>query len=77
MKAGYSKLIINESIISAVDSNGSVRTGVDICMMAFMAAKERTLEEWTVLLEKAGFKITETWTDNLRAQESVIEAELA
>jgi hypothetical protein len=75
MKPEYSKLIINETIISSTEVDPS-RTGLDLCMMTMFATRERSQKDWTVLLERAGFKVTGTWTDTSRAYESVIEAEV-
>ena len=76
MKPGYSKLIINETIISSTGADAS-RTGLDLCMMTMFATRERDQKDWTLLLKRAGFRITGTWTDTLKAHESVIEAEVA
>lgn len=73
MKAGYSKLLINDIVLP---SKGATRfaTQSDINMMALFTASERSAADWQRLLELAGMKIFKIWPG---VPESVIEAELA
>ncbi|KAG5970623.1 hypothetical protein E4U55_001538 [Claviceps digitariae] len=75
MERGYSRLLIHESLISAVKPLARVTTS-DITMMACLSAHERDEGEWRALIEKAGLRVVKIWR---RAQsvESVIEAEVA
>jgi len=74
-KRGYSKLLLNESVIPATGANPHA-TSLDMIMMAFLNGRERDQADWERLLEEAGFRITGIWTSEA-AYESVIEAELA
>lgn len=47
----------------------------DLCLMGLLAARERTKEDWTKLLDTAGFQVIKIWEDT-RGVENVIEAEL-
>lgn len=75
MKRGYSKLLINENVISETEASWEI-TSVDMILMALLAAQERTATQWHELLESAGYKITKIWTDT-KGAESLIECELA
>jgi hypothetical protein len=75
MEKGYSRLLIHESLVSSVKPLARVTTS-DITMMACLAAKERTEEEWRELVEKAGLKVLKIWRPP-QSVESVLEAELA
>lgn len=60
MEKGYSRLLIHESLITSTSADPRVTT-TDIAMMACVAAKERTEEEWRILLAKAGLHVTKIW----------------
>ncbi|KAI4181167.1 MAG: hypothetical protein L6R41_006781 [Letrouitia leprolyta] len=75
MKKGYSRILINEWVLS--DTNSSVlSTLMDINMMCLFAGTERTRSHWDALLGSAGLKIVKVW-DLGPDTESLIEAVLA
>ena len=74
MAKGYSKLLINENVISDIEAT-LMETGRDTLMMSLFAARERTAQSWKTLLESAGLKIMKIWTTE-QGWESLIEAEL-
>ena len=71
---GYSKLLINENVITDKDAHW-LSTALDIVMMVNFSAKERTEQNWHTLFASAGFKILNIWTYE-PGTESLIEAEL-
>ncbi|KAG5919299.1 hypothetical protein E4U42_006563 [Claviceps africana] len=75
MERGYSRLLIHESLISAVKPLARVTTS-DITMMACLSAHERDEEEWRALIARAGLRVVNIWR-RPQSVESVIEAELA
>ncbi|EWZ38848.1 O-methyltransferase-domain-containing protein [Fusarium oxysporum Fo47] len=75
MEAGYSRLLIHESLVSSAKPLARVTTS-DITMMACLAAKERTELEWIKLVESAGLRVLKIWRP-LESVESIIEAELS
>lgn len=75
MEKGYSKLLIHESVVSREKPLARV-TSMDITMMAFFAAAERTEEHWSDLIESVGLKVVKIWRP-AQAMESIIEAEVA
>ena len=74
MQPGYSKLLINEFVVSDAGAASSV-TSMDWVMMALFAVKERTEKQWRALLGKRGLKVVGIWTYE-QGTESLIEAEL-
>lgn len=75
MKAGYSRLLINEHIIPDVGSHWEV-TYMDVYMTALYGARERTEDEWRTLLEgRCGLRISQIWNPE-NGVEGVIECEL-
>ena len=74
METGYSRLLIHEFIIPAVNAHWEA-TSLDICMMALLGSQERTLEEWTALLSKVGLTIKRIWSTS-SASQSLIECEV-
>lgn len=75
VKAGYSRLLINEHIIPRVGSRWEV-TYMDVYMMALYGARERTEDEWCSLLEgRCGLRVGRIW-DAENGVEGVIECEL-
>jgi demethylsterigmatocystin 6-O-methyltransferase len=48
-------------------------TALDITMMCYLGARERTMEHWTNLMEKAGLKINEIYTYRESQGDSVLE----
>lgn len=73
-KPGYSKLIINESVIPNIGVN-PILSGLDLLLMGVFNSKERTRDDWEKLLG-AGFRIVNEYTDTTVAYESVIEADV-
>ena len=79
MKAGYSRLLINENAIPETGANWET-TGLDITIASLLSSRERTRVEWMRLLEeKAGLKVTKIYHylgDPKTGVESLIECEL-
>lgn len=74
MKAGYSKLLLNEFILP--DRGYPLfPAGFDLQMMAMHAAQERTESQWLSLLETAGLKVVKFWIQP-GGGEGIIEAEV-
>jgi len=60
MTKGYSKILLNEVVMS--DQGASlIAAQLDIAMMAASAGQERTESQFKVLAEAAGLKITKIW----------------
>lgn len=75
MKPGYSKLLVNENVVSSTGAHWQV-TGLDVMIYALLGSKERSEAEWRGLLEGAGLKICKIW-NAINGVESLIECELA
>lgn len=60
MEPGYSKLLLHEMIIPETKASG-FHSMLDLTMMAFNAVMERTGNQFTSLLEKAGFEVVKIW----------------
>lgn len=74
MKPKYSKLLIHEHVVP-VTSPDYEQTALDLIMMTSFGAKERSVKQWSELLEgKCGLKITGIWTP-VNGVESIIECE--
>ncbi|KAI4088972.1 MAG: hypothetical protein LQ344_005724 [Seirophora lacunosa] len=74
MRAGYSKLLVNEIIIPEVGASDFI-IACDLVMMGLGGGMERTKSHWSSLLESAGLRIQNVWTLNEQT-ESVMEAVL-
>lgn len=61
MKAGYSKLLINENVLPNKGASLSA-CARDMTMMAVLGAMERTEQQWRELLGKAGLRVEKIWT---------------
>ena len=72
---GYSKLLINETVIPDQGAHW-LSTAMDMVMMVNFSACERTEQNWRTLLESADFKLIKIWMFE-PGIESLIEAELA
>ncbi|KAH7015700.1 S-adenosyl-L-methionine-dependent methyltransferase [Ilyonectria destructans] len=70
MVPGYSKLLINEAVLSDTGAPWQ-QTSLDWTMMGMLVSRERTESQWRELLAKAGLKISGIWRKD---SESVIEA---
>jgi hypothetical protein len=74
MKPGYSKFLIHEHVLPPLKQDYE-QTALDLIMMTNFGGKERSLAQWSELLEKrSGLKIVNIYTvvDGI---ESVIECE--
>ena len=75
MEPGYSRLLINDNILSSKSPDLQVVT-VDLIMMVKVAAGERTDVMTYHLLKSVGFKVVKMWTAP-GAVTSIIEAEVS
>lgn len=73
---GYSKVIINENIIPNTGAD-PIATALDLGMLCLNTSSERTEQDWTDLLNKAGFKVTGAWAPQGGESQGVVEAEPA
>lgn len=71
---GYSKLIIEEFVLADRDC-AMLQAMWDWEMLIFCNSMERSLSQWTSLLDKAGFKVAKFWPPPGDGQ-GIIEAEL-
>jgi len=76
MRPGYSKLLLNESILP--DQNCSpYYAAMDINMMCILAGIERSRTQWTGLIESAGLHIERIWNSpEAGNEEGIIEVVL-
>lgn len=72
MVKGYSRLIINETVLRDTQAPWQ-QTSLDWTMMGMLASRERTESQWRELLAEAGLEISGIWHKDA---ESVIEAVL-
>ncbi len=75
MTKGYSKLLICDVVLPPTGATVT-QASMDVGMMMFLSASERTKATWIDLLSQAGYKVTKWWPDP-RGYETLIEAELA
>lgn len=75
MKKGYSTLLVNELVVPSQNAMWPV-TSMDHLMLVLGAMRERTEEQWTKLLTRAGFMVLKIHRFEM-GSESLIEAELA
>lgn len=75
LEPGYSQLLIEESVLPERGTDPFI-AGADLLMMKIVDGQERTLANWTAVLEQAGYKIVKLWPA-AGGRTSVIEAELA
>lgn len=74
---GYSRLLLHESVVDEVKPKAKVTT-LDLTMMAWFSAKERTEAEWKRLLEAAGLRLIKVWRPKaVDTSECILEATLA
>lgn len=71
MKAGYSKLLINDWVLPE-EGSPLYPSLLDINMLALFSSMERTVGQFTELLESEGFTIVEFHT--VPGNEGLIEA---
>ncbi|RAK99542.1 O-methyltransferase [Aspergillus ibericus CBS 121593] len=74
MKAGYSKLIIEEFVLADKDC-AMLPAMWDWEMLVFCNSMERTASQWTKVLDSAGFRVVKFWAPPGDGQ-SIIEAEV-
>ena len=74
MKAGYSKLLVNEYVVPDMGASWQI-TSLDWIMMGVAASRERTETQWRQMLQSAGLTVVGIWTKEAHA-ESLIEAVL-
>ncbi|KAI0387392.1 putative O-methyltransferase [Hypomontagnella monticulosa] len=73
MKPGYSKLILNEMIVS--DRGASMtHASMDMTMLAFCGGMERTERQWRELLGKAGLEVVRVWLPPQEDATGIVEA---
>ncbi|KAK2879395.1 hypothetical protein FQN49_000913 [Arthroderma sp. PD_2] len=73
MTPGYSKLLLHEMIV--LDQGASqFQAQLDMTMMAFNGGMERTKQQWSTLLEKAGLKVVEFWDPLEEGGDGIVEA---
>ena len=75
LKKGYSRVLLNEIVIKE-EKPALAATSMDMMMLAHLGVRERTENDWIILLEQAGLKIVKIYT-YAGVAESLIEAELA
>lgn len=73
MTPGYSKLLLHEMIIPEVGAS-QFHAMLDMTMMAFNGGMERTKQQWTALLEKAGLKVVQFWDPAEEGGDGIVEA---
>ncbi|KAF2992957.1 hypothetical protein E8E13_000444 [Curvularia kusanoi] len=72
-KPGYSKVLIHEQIMPEIGASAESCVE-DITMMALCGVGERTKDEWTSIVERAGLKLVAVYPAKDGVSESVIEA---
>ena len=76
MKPGYSKILLNESVLPDMGCPSYLAAG-DINMMSIMAGKKRTRGQWFGLLHSVGLTVIRVWdSPDSGNDEGVIEAML-
>ncbi|KAI9695980.1 MAG: hypothetical protein M1820_008321 [Bogoriella megaspora] len=71
MTLGYSKVLLNECVVA--DEGASWQhTSLDMYMMSFQAAEERTETQWRDLIESVGLEVTGIWAKG-EGNEAIIE----
>ncbi|TVY78544.1 O-methyltransferase asqD [Lachnellula suecica] len=76
MKPGYSKVLLNESILPERDCPAFFAAG-DLNMMSCVAGIKRTEKQWAELVESAGLQLVKIWKSPFSGdEEGVVEAVL-
>ena len=75
MKIGYSKILINDWVLSDHE-NHLFPVTMDINMMALGGGMERTMSDWEALLRSEGLRVSKVWGPGPES-EGLIEAVLA
>ena len=73
-RPNFSKLLLCENVMPEKGIR-SMAGALDIVMMAFLCARERTESDWIQLLESAGYRLIHIWRTST-THRCVIEAEL-
>lgn len=74
MKPGYSKILLNESVLPDTHCPSFLAAG-DINMMSIMGGMKRTEGQWEELLRSVDLHVVKIWkSPNLGSEEAVIEA---
>lgn len=71
MTPGYTKLLIHDIVIPPTNAQPYC-TGIDLIMMSFFDARERTQSNWEALVKGAGLKLEKVWSAP-GYQDSVLE----
>lgn len=74
MKAGYSKILVDEAILPQTNCPSWFAAG-DMNMMAALAGKERTKKQWIDLLQSVDLEV-KIWNSPHDGEEAIIEAML-
>lgn len=75
MKAGYSRILVNEIVVS--DTHASLlSTSMDGIVLVLGAMRERTEAEWRNIFQRAGLHVTGIWSYP-GASEFLLETELS
>lgn len=76
MTPGYSKVLLNESVLPDMGCPSYLAAG-DINMMSIMAGKQRSRGQWLELLQSVGLNVIRIWNSlDSGNDEGVIEAML-
>ncbi|MCJ1318452.1 hypothetical protein MMC15_003780 [Xylographa vitiligo] len=75
MTPGYSKILINEWVVSEQHPT-SFMTIMDLTMMCVWASGERTAAQWKALVESVGLRIAKIYEPGDGVSESIIEVTL-
>lgn len=75
MKAGYSKILLNEAIIPRTNC-GSWFGAADINVMAILGGMERNQTQWIDLLQSVDLEVVKIWNSPHEGDEAIIEAML-
>jgi hypothetical protein len=73
MVPGYSKLLIHDMILSE-EKVPLLHSLLDVGMMIFNAALERTKQQWEDLLRSAGFEVVKFWIPEEEDDDGIVEA---
>ena len=75
MKAGYSRILLNEAIIPKTNCS-SWFGAADINLMAILGGMERTEKQWIDLLRSVDLDVVKIWNSPHDGDEAIIEAML-
>ena len=72
LKPGYSTLLIHDHIAPEDGAVHPHTTAYDLTMMAMVAGKERSENDWRNLVAKAGLEVVQIWRSE-KAVQGIIE----